>query len=244
MSSVEPRFSSSNTSQPSCTSSTRRTAILKLKHQPTPQQQHQKNRDYQAQTPANPAAPAAPEEQRFSSSNTSQPSCTSSTRRTAIIKLKHQPTQQQQARPAAVTMRSSHHPSVTQRAARAAGKGHVMPGARSATTSTGGTRLPRPMQPLPIYPSDAPAPGVDRNRTTAGARPTIGWAEDSQQLAHPRRRWRRPRGYCGPVPRILWQPLRALGLRGWSECGSRTHSSWTTHTGTGADPGNTTELPQ
>ena len=133
--------------------------------------------------------------------------------RTKILKLKHQPTQQQQARPAAVTMRSSHHPSVTQRAARAAGKGHVMPGARSATTSTGGTRLPRPMQPLPIYPSDAPAPGVDRNRTTAGARPTIGWAEDSQQLAHPRRRWRRPRGYCGPVPRILWQPLRALGLR-------------------------------
>jgi len=70
-----------------------RTKILKLKHQPTQlHKQHQKNSDSQAKTPAN-SATAAPEEQRLSSSNTSQPSCTSSTRRTEILKLKHQPTQ-------------------------------------------------------------------------------------------------------------------------------------------------------
>jgi len=37
------------------------------------------------------------------------------------------------------------------------------------------------------------------------------WFEDSQQLDHPHRHWGRPREYYGAAPRMLGQPLGALG---------------------------------
>jgi len=121
--------------------------------------------------------------------------------RTKILKLKQQPTPSVKSKPhAAVKSGHQHH----QTSGTALQARHSDAGAsqRSKTAATGGgpaskgllaslgasharappatlsatTRLPRPMHPLLIYPSEASG---ERSRPGSGAGASIGWSEDS-----------------------------------------------------------------
>ena len=118
--------------------------------------------------------------------------------RTKILKLKQQPPQSSalaaKSRPhASATVRAGHQhhqtgtaaglPGASQRSRPAGpaskglfsglGTSHVR---GQATTGSGTSRLPRPMHPLLIYPSEA---GGERSRPGSGAGASIGWSEDS-----------------------------------------------------------------
>jgi len=120
--------------------------------------------------------------------------------RTKILKLKQQSTPSAKSRPHA-TIRSAHqhhqtsgsgpqgrHPDAgtSQRSRPAAVVGGPTskglfaslgaPHGRATATGSGTNRLPRPMHPLLIYPSEA---GGERSRPGTGAGASVGWSEDS-----------------------------------------------------------------